>query len=177
MFFDGWAGLLRVLIVGVCAYGALVVFLRISGKRTLAKLNAFDLVVTVALGSTLSSIILTKSVALLEGLLALALLIFLQLVITWLSVRSRRFKSLIKSEPTLLLYEGEFLDDAMRMQRVTRDDLLSAVRSQGAGDLSAIAAVILETDGSISVVESAPAERSSLRNVDATTGASSGFRS
>lgn len=89
MIFDSWFGLLRVLVVGVSAYAVLVLFLRLSGKRTLAKLNAFDLVVTVALGSTLSSIILGKSVALLEGVLAMALLIVLQLVITWLAVRSR----------------------------------------------------------------------------------------
>ena len=49
------------------AYAALVLFLRISGKRTLAKLNAFDLVVTVALGSTLSAIILQESIALAKG--------------------------------------------------------------------------------------------------------------
>ncbi len=165
MFFDSWTGLLRVLVVGVLAYAALVIFLRISGKRTLAKLNAFDLVVTVALGSTLSSIILTKSVALLEGLLALVLLIALQFVITWSSVRSARFKGLIKSEPTLLLHAGEFLDVAMRRERVTRDDLLSAVRSQGVGELSEIAAVVLETDGSISIVRNSGPNKSALANL------------
>ena len=74
MFFDSWTGLLRVLVVGGVRHSALILFLRLSGKRTLAKLNAFDLVVTVALGSTLSSVILSKSVALLEGLLAFSTL-------------------------------------------------------------------------------------------------------
>jgi uncharacterized membrane protein YcaP (DUF421 family) len=102
MFFDGWLGLLRVLVVGTFAYGALVLFLRVSGKRTLTKLNAFDLVITVALGSTLSSILVTRSIALSEGVLALALLISLQYLITWLSVRSESFQELIKAEPSLL---------------------------------------------------------------------------
>ena len=53
MLFQGWAGIGRTLLVGTLAYATLVLFLRISGKRTLSKLNAFDLVVTVALGSTL----------------------------------------------------------------------------------------------------------------------------
>ena len=52
MFFTSWYDLLLV-VVGTLAYGGLVLFLRVSGKRTLTKLNAFDLVVTVALGSTL----------------------------------------------------------------------------------------------------------------------------
>ena len=58
MFFQGWEGILRTVIVGILGYVTLVAFLRISGKRTLAKLNAFDLVVTVALGSTLAVIFL-----------------------------------------------------------------------------------------------------------------------
>ena len=63
MFF-GWLGLLRVLVVGSCAYLALIVLLRISGKRTLAKLNASDFVITVAIGSTLATVLLSSTVAL-----------------------------------------------------------------------------------------------------------------
>lgn len=75
MFFDSWSGLLRVVVLGFCAYLTLVVALRLSGRRTLAKMNAFDLVVTVALGSTLATVLLTSDVALAEGTLALVLLI------------------------------------------------------------------------------------------------------
>jgi uncharacterized membrane protein YcaP (DUF421 family) len=152
MIFDGWAGLGRVLLVGILAYAALIVFLRVSGKRTLTKLNAFDLVVTVALGSTLATIILSKDVALLEGLLAFALLIGLQAAITWLSVRSPRFQALVKSEPTLLLRNGAFLDAALRESRVTREEVLAALRTDGRSGPQGVSAVILETDGSMSVL-------------------------
>lgn len=165
MFFDSWLGLLRVLVVGTLAYTVLILFLRVSGKRTLTKLNAFDLVVTVALGSTLASIILTKSVALLEGVLALALLVSLQYLITWLSVRSKGFQKLIKAEPTLLLNRGEFIDSALRTERVTKDNVLAAIRAEGAGNVTEIAAVILETDGSISVIRQLPLGEGSLVSV------------
>ena len=166
MFFDTWMGLARVPIVGTLAYVALVAFIRISGKRTLTKLNAFDLVVTVALGSTLATVLLSNSVALAEGVLAMALLIFLQFVITWLSVRSSRFEGLVKSEPTLLLHRGHFLDGALRSQRVTRDEVISALRSQGESDIGSVDAVVLETDGSMSVLTSAldRASRPTLRS-------------
>ncbi|MEO6887893.1 MAG: DUF421 domain-containing protein, partial [Ktedonobacteraceae bacterium] len=59
MFFTTWATLLRTVVVGVLAYIALVVFVRISGKRTLSKMNAFDLIVTISLGSTLASALLS----------------------------------------------------------------------------------------------------------------------
>jgi uncharacterized membrane protein YcaP (DUF421 family) len=155
MLFDSWTGLGRVVLVGTLAYLALVLLLRISGKRTLTKLNAFDLVVTVALGSTLASVLLSKSVALAEGVLALGLLIFLQYVITWLSVRSSGFQSMIKAEPTLLVHRGRFLEAAMRAERITREEILAAMRASGAPEVRRIAAVVLETDGSLSVVADA----------------------
>ncbi len=152
MIFDTWFGLLRVLVVGTAAYAALVLLLRASGKRTLAKLNAFGLVVTVALGSTLATVLLTESVALAEGLLAFVLLVGLQYAVAWLSVRSPRFDALVKSEPSLLLHRGRFLDGAMRRQRVTREEVVSALRSSGLARPGDAAAVVLEADGSLSVV-------------------------
>ncbi|MFC4168793.1 DUF421 domain-containing protein [Teichococcus aestuarii] len=156
MFFESWFGLLRVLVVGTLAYAALVFLLRLSGKRTLAKLNAFDLIVTVALGSTLATVLLNNSVALAEGVLAFALLAGLQYAVAWLSVRSTRFDALVKSEPSLLLHKGRFLDAALRAQRVTRDEVLSALRAAGVPGPEQALAVVLETDGTLSVLGSRP---------------------
>jgi hypothetical protein len=119
LFFSGWPELWRTGILGFLSYASLVLFLRISGKRTLSKMNAFDLVVTVALGSTLATILLNKQVALAEGLLALLLLIGLQFCVTWGAVRSSRLESLVKNEPALLLHQGEFLRRPMLQERVT----------------------------------------------------------
>ena len=155
MFFNDWESQRRVIVVGTLAYVALVLFLRISGKRTLTKLNAFDLVITVALGSTLSAVLLNKSISLSEGVLAFGLLIFLQFVITWISVRWPPFESAIKSEPSLLVHRGQYLDRAMRAQRITRTEILAAIRAKGLAEIDDIAAVVLETDGSLSVVKQA----------------------
>jgi uncharacterized membrane protein YcaP (DUF421 family) len=150
-FFESWRGLLRVLLVGTAAYIALIVMLRASGKRTLSKMNAFDLIVTVALGSTLATVLLSRSVPLAEGVLALALLIYLQYAITWASVRSDRVKRLVKSEPTLLVHKGEYLDAALVRQRVTRDEVEAALRQSGQRTMSKGTSVVLETDGSMTV--------------------------
>jgi uncharacterized membrane protein YcaP (DUF421 family) len=156
MFFDGWSGLVRVLVVGTCAYIALLPLLRLSGKRTLAKLNAFDFVVTVALGSTLATVLLSSSVALVEGVTALALLVALQYAVAWASVRSRRVERLVKSSPTLL-YRNGFLHEAMRRERVTVDEVNQAARGQGHADLGTVGAVVLETDGTLSFLSETPA--------------------
>ena len=156
MFYDDWFGLVRVVIVGTCAYLALIALLRISGKRTLAKLNAFDFVITVALGSTLATVLLSSSVALAEGVTALGVLIGLQYLVAWASVRSRRVERLVKSEPALV-YRNGFLHDAMRQERVTVNELSQAARGQGYTDLSKVSAVVLETDGTFSILTDVPA--------------------
>ncbi len=151
MFFQNWEGIIRTIIVGTLAYALLLLFLRASGKRTLAKLNAFDLVVTIALGSILSAILLQESVALAEGAVAFALLILLQMGVTFLSVRSTRFAKMVRSEPSLLARNGEFCLVTMKQERVTEDEVLSAVRASGGQSVSAVDYAILESDGSINV--------------------------
>ncbi|MBU4529964.1 MAG: DUF421 domain-containing protein [Hoeflea sp.] len=151
VFFDDWAGIGRILVTAPLAYLALIVMLRTSGKRTLSKFNAFDFVVTICLGSMLASIILTKSVPLIEGVVALALLICLQFVITWLSVRSQAVETLVKSEPALLVHRGTYQDKALREERVTREEITAALHASGEAELSAFHSVVLETDGSLNV--------------------------
>lgn len=165
MFYDDSTGLLRVLVVGTIAYAALVLMLRVSGNRTLSKMSAFDLVVTVALGSTLSSIIISQDVALAEGIVALALLIALQFSVTWLSVRASWVQKVVKSEPVLLLFGGDMLADAMRRARVTDVEVLAAIREQGIAGPDQVAAVVLETDGTLSVVSQSPDSLAALRTV------------
>ncbi len=162
MFFESWFSLFRIVVVGAAAYVVLVIFIRLFGKRTLSKMNAFDFVVTVALGSTLATVLLSKDVVLVEGLLALLLLCGLQFTVAYLSVRFRRVESMVKSEPTLLLYRGQFLNDAMRRERITEDEVLAALRSRGLGDVSLAEAAVLESDGSVSVITSPTVERSTL---------------
>lgn len=161
MFFDNWGDIARVAIVGVLAYAGLVVLLRVSGNRTLSKMNSFDLVVTVAFGSTLSTILINKDVSLLEGLAALALLVLLQLVITWCSVRSSFVSRIIKTEPTVVVRDGQLLREALKRVRITEDEILAAVRQRGHGSIDAIDAVVLETDGSLSVI---PADNAGNRS-------------
>lgn len=166
MFFDSWYDLARILVVGTVAYAGLVFVLRVSGKRTLSKMNAFDLVVTVALGSTLATVLLTRDVALGEGLLAFALLCFLQFIVTFIAVRSARFRALIKAEPALLYHRGSFVESLMRSERITADEIRAAARQKGIADMAQVEAVVLETDGSLSVLSGQVGDDgSTLRNM------------
>jgi uncharacterized membrane protein YcaP (DUF421 family) len=166
MWFSNWADLLRIVLVGAAAYVTLVVVLRTSGKRTLAKLNAFDLVVTVALGSTLATIFLDQGVSWAEGAVALGMLALLQFVVAEATTRAGG-RSVVTATPTLLVRDGRLLEDRMRQQRMTTAEVRQAVRSSGVGDLALVAAAVLESDGTVSVVTRQQAgDLSTLRDVD-----------
>ena len=166
MWFDGWPDIWRVLAITLCAYAAIIVVLRLSGKRSLSKLNAFDFVVTIALGSILASVILLKDVSLSEGIAAFAGLATLQFVVTWLSNRSERFAKALRSEPKLLLSDGKFHDEALMNERVTRDEVEAAIRKDGHGKVEEVTAVVLESDGTLSVIcEGEASDCTALRSV------------
>lgn len=159
-FFNGWTTPLRTFLIGICAYVLLIVLLRISGKRTLSKMNAFDFIVTIALGSTLASILLSRDVTLMQGGVALALLIGLQFIVTWTSVRISWVRRFVTGEPSLLLFRGELLHAAMRRTRVTEAEVRAAVRNAGLTGFDEVEAVVLETDASFSVIARRRRDRS-----------------
>lgn len=152
MWFDSWPEVLRVLLIGPAAYFALMLVLRASGKRTLSQLNAFDFVVTVALGSTLATILLSSDVAWAEWFAALALLAALQFLVAWVSSRRPRARSVVTAEPVALVRDGDLQHDQLRRNRLTASEVRQAVRSTGAGDLADVAAVVLESNGTMSVI-------------------------
>ncbi|MFN2240607.1 MAG: DUF421 domain-containing protein, partial [Thermoanaerobaculia bacterium] len=80
------------------------------------------------------------------------MLIALQYVVTWLSVRHDGFQRLVQSEPRILVRNGEWIEKAMKEERVNRNEVLAAVRGAGKNGIEGLGVVILETDGSISVI-------------------------
>lgn len=166
LFFNSWDSVFRTLIIGVFSYIGLVLMLRISGNRTLSQLNAFDFIVTVALGSTLATVILNKSISLADGLIALGMLILLQYTVSSLSVRWETLRGVIKTEPFVLVYRGKFLPDALKKHRITEDEVLQMLRSEGIGNVTEVDAVVLETNGNFSVIKKTDqAGDSTLKNV------------
>ncbi len=167
MLFSSWENLFYVIVVGVLVYVGLVTFLRISGKRTLSSMNAFDFIVTVAFGSTMASTILPSAATFADGILALALLILFQFLVAWFEIRFPSFHRIVTSNPTILFFRGEFVEEKMRRERVERGDILSVVRRSGILDLETVEAIILETDGSFSVLTrpEAPVTRSTMENI------------
>lgn len=168
LFNINWEQILRIIVAGFCIYLILIFLLRISGKRTLSKWNAFDFVVTVALGSTLATGLLDKNISLAESAVAFGTLVFLQYLATWLAVRVSFLHTMLKAQPSIIFKNGDFMETQMKKKRVTKSEILAAIRSKGHGSLKEIAAVVLETDGSFSIIKNYDAhpEMSTLANTE-----------
>lgn len=157
--------IVHTIIVGIFSYLALIIILRLSGKRTLSKWNAFDFVVTIALGSTLATALTSTQVSFTQSVTAFLVIILLQFIITFTSVRSSGIKNLIKSKPTLLFYEGQYREEAMHGERVVKAEVRAAIRECGIADIESVHAVVLETDGGFSVIAQAGNSGSALEGV------------
>ena len=153
------------IILGTIAYIAIIFILQISGKRTLSKWNSFDFVVTIAFGSILSSILISTKDSFGTGLLAFAILVLFQYIFTWISVRSSLIQKLIKAEPALLLYKGQFQHQILKRERVTEGEVLAALRNNGVGAIENVDAVVLETNGSFSVIQDLGSSASALKDI------------
>ncbi|MFP4354797.1 MAG: DUF421 domain-containing protein [Phycisphaerae bacterium] len=160
IFYNDWQLLVQTLIGAILAYPAMVFLLRVSGKRTLSKMNAFDLVVTVALGSVLAAILLNSNTSLAQGVLAFGLLVGLQYVVNKFSVHWGWFQHTVKGDPALLAYQGQIFEHACRHVRVPRSEVLCSIRKAGLASIKQVHAVVLETDGTLSVIEQTSCDQS-----------------
>lgn len=155
MFFDSWYSLGRVIVACVVGYVAVVLIVRVSGKRALSRMNAFDFVVNVALGSTLATLILSSRTPIVNGLAAFVVLAGLQRIIAILAMRSDVVHGLVKAQPALLFYRGEMYPATMRRERITEDEVRAAIRGEGLASFEEVEAVVLETSGTLAVVRKA----------------------
>ena len=152
----------RVLVTTGLSYAYIVGLIRLSGKRTVAHMNSFDWIVSVAVGSLLARAILTPGDTV-EAWIAIGALIGLQHALTRATVASPLAARAVKAEPRLIVERGRLLEGAMAEARLNREEVLSALREAGLAELSDVGAMVLETDGRISTIPrsamDAPARR------------------
>lgn len=166
MFFDSWNSIARILIVGALAYLIMVAIVRVSGKRTLSQLNAFDLIVSVSMGSVLATTITSTDLTLADGLVGFAVLAGMQYLVAWVSSKKPSARTVITANPTVLVRDGELLHDEIADNRLVESEILQAIRANGTGDVAEVRAVVLETDGTLSVITDANfGDGSALRDI------------
>jgi uncharacterized membrane protein YcaP (DUF421 family) len=152
VLFSGWLPIVRVLVVGTGGYIFLLLVLKAVGPRTLARTNLFDFIILVSIGSVYGRILTASDVALVEALVAYALVVAMHYAASWLRYRFDRVASLLDAGPILLFYHGRYLPAEMRRARVRESDLRAGAREKGFGSLSDVAAIVLEANGELSIL-------------------------
>ncbi len=152
LIFDHIDKLGRIVLTAAMIYVLIVVVTKVSGKRSTSQLNNFDWIVTVMIGSIGASTILLKEIPFIEGSASIVTLYLLQYAVTKYSSISPHFSRLILSEPRVVFYQGQFLPDAMRAERLTRQELESAMRSEDIKSFDEIEAIIFESDATLAII-------------------------
>jgi uncharacterized membrane protein YcaP (DUF421 family) len=152
LFFDNIDKLGRIVLTAAMVYILIVITTKISGKRSTSQLNNFDWIVTVMIGSLGASTILLEDIPLIEGVSAIVVLYVMQFLVTKYASISPQFSSVILSEPRIVFYQGQYLPDAMRAERLTRQELECAMRSEGIHSLSEIEAIVFESDAKLTII-------------------------
>ena len=152
LFFDNIDKLGRIVLTAVTVYVLIVIITKVSGKRSTSQLNNFDWIVTVMIGSLGASTILLKNIPLIEGISSILVLYVMQFLVTKYASISPQFSSFILSEPRIVFYQGQFLPDAMRAERLTRQELECAMRSEGVNSFDDVEAIVFESDAQLTII-------------------------
>lgn len=124
-----------------------------SGKKELAELSAFDLILIVVLGDIVQQAVTQEDFSVTGAALAVTTLAGWVLLLSLVQHRSSAARSVLSGSPVVLVWNGEVLDRAMRREKLSHDDLTEAARSQGIADLREVHAAVLEADGALSFVK------------------------
>src|SRR5438445_10088169 len=133
-------------------YLGLLIGLRLTGKRELGQMTVFDLVVILLIANAVQNAMTGPDFSVQGGLLAAAVLLVGNYVISLLPLHGRRWGRLLGGTPTVLIQDGHFVDPHLKRERLDREDVEMAIREHGFDSVAAVKLAVLETDGSISIV-------------------------
>jgi uncharacterized membrane protein YcaP (DUF421 family) len=151
-WFGGWDAIARIALVASCGYVAMLLLLRVGGRRRLTEMRLFDFILAITIGSAFGRALTAREVGVVDAAFTFAVLILLQQIGAWLQHRVPAAAGLMGRSPVLLYYRGHLQRDALSQERIREAEVLQAVRSQGLGSLQDVEAVVLEPDGTFSVI-------------------------
>jgi uncharacterized membrane protein YcaP (DUF421 family) len=137
----------------VATYVVIILLIRITGKRTLAQVTTFDLILLLIVGEATQQVLLGQDYSLTQAALVIGTLLALDRLSDYLGWRFPRFGKVTESVPLVLVQDGELLEKVMAKEQIGKDDIMASARqSQGLERLDQIKWAVLETSGGISVI-------------------------
>jgi uncharacterized membrane protein YcaP (DUF421 family) len=134
-------------------YVVILVIFRLMGKREIGELSILDLVVFIMIGELAIVAIAETEKSLLQTIVPMVILMFIQITMATVSLKSKRFRDLVDGKPSIIISKGKIDEDAMRKQRYNFDDLMTQLREKDIRSIADVEFAILESSGSLSVIE------------------------
>lgn len=146
-------------------YTVVVVVMRIMGKRQIGELQPFELVIAIMISELAAVPMQDTGIPLLNGIIPILTLMIVEIAISYITLKSRKARKIICGSPSVLIKDGQILEDQMRIQRFNLSDLMEELRTSGYLNLSDVEFAILETSGKVSIIpksDSTPVTRKDL---------------
>lgn len=141
---------MSIVLHALVVYLLLMLVLRIMGKRELAEMSAFDMVILFLIGDLIAEAVVSEDTSVTGAFVVVSVFALLTIALSWLSFRSRRLEHFVDGSPTIIVRDGEPDFGAMKRERVSLDDLNEAARSNGIRRLADIELAVLEPNGQFS---------------------------
>lgn len=135
-------------------YFFLFLFTRALGKRELVEMSAFEMIVLVTIGDLVQQGVTQEDYSVTGAVLAVSTFGFLSLVGSYAAFKWRRARPVLEGRPVIVVHDGKWLDDVLKVERLTRDEVLEAARGEGIADIAELRVGVLEPDGKFSFVKS-----------------------
>ena len=142
---------------GLLVYAAMLVVIRLLGKRTVGNFTAFDLLVALMLGEVVDEIIY-GDVTLAQGFTAILVVALAKYLTSWLTYFDHGFNRIFEGKPTELIRNGEIVRRGLRSEAMNEKELMAALRLQGVTNVREVKLALLEVDGQVSVIREEWAE-------------------
>jgi len=142
------------LIIGfrtVFLYALILLILRIMGKREVGELGVIDIVVFVFMAEVAAFALDSPDKDLIQSVIPMLILLVIQVVSSYFSMKSKKFRNIVDGEPTLIIRHGKIIEHEMRKQRYNLDDLFQQLREQQVGSVHEVSFAYLEPSGNLSV--------------------------
>jgi uncharacterized membrane protein YcaP (DUF421 family) len=149
-------------------YGLILLIFRLMGKREIGELSILDLVVFIMIGEMAVIAIENPKTKLLHTIVPMILLAVVQITLAMISLKSKRFRDFVDGKPTIIINRGKIDEDAMRNQRYNFDDLLTQLREKDIRSITDVEFAILESSGSLSVIEKVKSSKEQSKQGDIT---------
>ncbi|HVC32996.1 MAG TPA: YetF domain-containing protein [Chloroflexota bacterium] len=141
----------------VLCYVAMLVLLRLAGKREIGQLTTFDVVVLLMIGNAVQNAMVGADSSVSGGIVSASVLIGVSYLTAVVGLHSAVFERAVRGEPSLLVNHGAFITRNLRKEGIDPDEVLMAMREHGIDSLAEVKSAWLEIDGSISIVPVATA--------------------